>query len=69
MTCPTCGSCRHTLHNDLTRARWICRDCGHLGRWMDEPEWRTHIAVIIDAMRGAPAVLREMADRAENQAA
>jgi transcription initiation factor TFIIIB Brf1 subunit/transcription initiation factor TFIIB len=70
MECPTCGYAAFVLHHDLDRARIICKSCGHLGTWMSEPEWRALVQVAIDAMRGAPAVLREMAERADaNEAA
>lgn len=62
MTCRTCGGHRHLLHHDLTRARFVCRDCGHLNPWMDEPEWRAALQVMIDVMRGIPGALLAQSD-------
>jgi transcription initiation factor TFIIIB Brf1 subunit/transcription initiation factor TFIIB len=69
MTCEHCGHKPHLLHHDLTRARFVCRGCGHKGRWMAEPEWRAIVAVAIETMRGAAITLRRMADQADAEAA
>lgn len=69
MRCPACDSTSHILEHHLTRARLVCRRCGHQRPWMDEPEWRALLQIRHDALRGAPAVLRQLAEAMDAEAA